>query len=103
MPEVHASGPRLVTQREVGGHDAIPQALAAGAKVTGMTVHFVTEGVDEGPILFQRAVEVQPDDTVDSLRRRIQAEEHAHYPRVIDALLRGAWRRRGSVVDVALR
>jgi len=59
-----------------GGMDAVAKALSAGVKVTGCTVHLVTEEVDAGPILLQAAVPVLPDDTVESLHARIQVEEH---------------------------
>ncbi|HEX8035926.1 MAG TPA: phosphoribosylglycinamide formyltransferase, partial [Ktedonobacterales bacterium] len=61
-----------------GGMAPRPQAeaLAAGVKITGCTVHFVTEEVDAGPIIAQAAVPVLDDDTVESLSARILAEEH---------------------------
>jgi phosphoribosylglycinamide formyltransferase-1 len=71
------------------GVDAVGQALAYGVKVTGVTVHFVTEEVDGGPIIFQRAVPVLPGDDEASLHARIQQVEHEIYPRVVDAFLRG--------------
>lgn len=49
-------------------------ALARGVKVTGATVHLVTSGVDEGPILLQKAVEVLPDDTPEVLQRRVMEQ-----------------------------
>jgi phosphoribosylglycinamide formyltransferase-1 len=57
--------------------------------MTGVTVHFVDEEVDHGPIIAQRAVQVLPDDDRDSLHARIQVEEHDLYPRVVAALARG--------------
>ena len=69
------------------GKDAVAQALAAGVKVSGVTVHLVDEMVDHGPIIAQRAVPVEENDTVDSLHRRIQTEEHDLYPRVVRGLL----------------
>jgi len=64
------------------------RALAAGAKLHGCTVHFVTEGLDEGPILAQAAVPVLPGDTPESLAARVLAQEHALYPMAL-ALLAG--------------
>jgi len=58
------------------GRDAQRQALEHGVKVTGCTVHFVDEGVDSGPIIAQRAVDVQPSDTLSTLSERIHAAEH---------------------------
>lgn len=58
------------------GLNAIEQALAAGVKITGCTVHLVRLEVDSGPILVQAAVPVLPDDDPTSLHARIQAQEH---------------------------
>jgi phosphoribosylglycinamide formyltransferase-1 len=54
-----------------------------------VTIHFVDEEVDHGPIIAQETVEVLPDDTEDDLRARIQAIEHRRYPEVIDAFAAG--------------
>jgi phosphoribosylglycinamide formyltransferase-1 len=59
-----------------GGMHAIEDALRYGVKVAGCTVHFVTEKVDEGPIISQAAVPVLPNDTVETLAERIHPEEH---------------------------
>ena len=69
------------------GAHAVAQALAHGVKLTGVTVHFVDEEVDHGPVIAQRAVPVQPDDTEASLHARIQTEEHALLPEVVGALV----------------
>ena len=61
------------------GLRAWEQALKAGVSETGCTVHVVTEGVDEGPVILQAAVPVLPDDTAERLHRRIQCEEHKIY------------------------
>lgn len=58
------------------GLHAVEQALAAGVKITGCTVHLVEEAVDSGPILVQAAVPVLADDTPATLHARIQAQEH---------------------------
>lgn len=72
---------------EFGGTmDAVEMALAAGVAETGCTVHVVTKDVDQGPILEQRRVEVRPDDTVETLRERIQAAEHVLLPQVVRKL-----------------
>ncbi len=60
-----------------GGLHAQADALAYGVKVTGCTVHFVTEDLDAGPIITQRALAVREDDTVESLTERLLMEEHA--------------------------
>jgi len=69
-----------------GGMDAVAQALARGVKVSGCTVHLVTEEVDAGPILLQAAVPVLPGDTVETLHARIQVEEHRILPEAIEML-----------------
>jgi formyltetrahydrofolate-dependent phosphoribosylglycinamide formyltransferase len=65
------------------------RALAAGVKLHGCTVHLVTEGTDEGPILAQAAVPVLPGDDVDTLAARVLAAEHALYPAALAAFIRG--------------
>lgn len=69
------------------GHRAVEQALAAGVKVTGCTVHLATLDVDAGPILAQEAVPVLSDDTVEILHERIKAVERRLYPETIGQLL----------------
>jgi phosphoribosylglycinamide formyltransferase-1 len=69
-----------------GSMDAVGRALAHGVKVTGCTVHIVTDEVDSGPILLQAAVPVLPDDTVETLHARIQLEEHRILPEAIDLI-----------------
>jgi len=69
-----------------GSMDAVARALESGVAETGCTVHIVTDEVDRGPILAQRRVEVRSDDTVESLRERIQAEEHTLLPGVVKRL-----------------
>ncbi|MGZ3640245.1 MAG: phosphoribosylglycinamide formyltransferase [Ktedonobacterales bacterium] len=83
-----------------GGMAPHPQAaaLAAGVKITGCTVHFVTEEVDAGPIIVQAAVPVLDDDTVESLSARILAEEHHLLPAAIDQILAGRVRVEGNRV-----
>ncbi len=58
------------------GLDAVRQALDHGVKTTGVTVHFVDEGVDSGPIILQRAVDVPPDRQWQTLEEEIHATEH---------------------------
>ena len=71
------------------GAHAHRDALADGATVTGCTVHLVDEGVDSGPILAQRELEILPDDDEKSLSERVKALEHKLYPDVIDAFSAG--------------
>ena len=65
-------------------------------KVTGCTVHFVTDQVDLGPIIVQRAVAVRDDDTEESLAARILAEEHQALPEAIRLLAAGRVRIEGN-------
>ena len=69
------------------GWHAVEQAMAAGVKVTGCTVHIATLEVDEGPILAQEAVSVLPGDTVESLHERIKHVERRLYPATIRAVV----------------
>lgn len=69
------------------GLDAIGQAFRRGVKVTGVTVHYVDEGMDTGPIIAQAAVRVEDGDTVDTLEQRIHQTEHQLYPETIAKLL----------------
>jgi phosphoribosylglycinamide formyltransferase 1 len=65
------------------GTHAIEQALAAGVKITGCTVHLVRLEVDSGPIIMQAAVPILPDDTPATLHQRIQVQEHRIFPLAI--------------------
>jgi phosphoribosylglycinamide formyltransferase-1 len=69
------------------GWHAVDEALAAGVKVTGCTVHLARLEVDEGPILAQEAVPVFPDDTVETLHERIKEVERRIYPEVLQKLV----------------
>ncbi|MCB1200303.1 MAG: phosphoribosylglycinamide formyltransferase [Leptospiraceae bacterium] len=80
-PSLLPSFPGLKAQR---------QAIEAGVKISGCTVHFVDEGVDTGPIIAQSAVAVKPGDTEETLAKRILKAEHALYWRAIDAVLKGS-------------
>ena len=72
------------------GLDAPAQALAAGVRITGCTVHLVDAGVDTGPILAQAAVPVLPCDDAARLHARIQPAEHRLLPAVVDWIATGA-------------
>lgn len=86
-----------------GGMAPKPQAdaLAAGVKVSGCTVHIVTADVDAGPIVAQAAVPVLDDDTVESLSARILAEEHRLLPQALEWLLSGRLRVVGGRTQLA--
>ena len=80
------------------GAHAVEDALAHGAKVTGVTVHFVDEQVDHGPTIAQRAVRIEEGDDADSLHARIQQIEHTLYPEVVAAFAAGRLRVEGRTV-----
>lgn len=80
------------------GTHAARQALAAGARITGCTVHLVDSGVDTGPILAQAAVPILTDDDEARLQQRIQGYEHRLLPRVLRALAEGHAVTRGNRV-----
>ena len=71
------------------GIEAWKQALAAGEKTTGCTVHYVESGIDTGEIIAQREVPISPGDTPATLHERIQLAEYALYPSVIAQFARG--------------
>jgi phosphoribosylglycinamide formyltransferase-1 len=71
---------------EFPGAHPIEDVLAAGAPETAATVHYVDEGIDTGPVIAAERVPVLPDDTVESLRARVQAVEHRLLPRVVSEL-----------------
>lgn len=74
--------------------------LSRGVKVTGATVHFVDEGTDTGPIILQKAVEVEQDDTPEILQRRVMEQaEWIIMPKAIDLIANG----KVSVVDGRVR
>jgi phosphoribosylglycinamide formyltransferase-1 len=71
------------------GGRSVADALAWGVKVTGVTVHIVDDEVDHGPVVFQEAIEVLPDDDWDSLDERVHAVEQRLLPAAVLALAEG--------------
>ena len=69
------------------GAHPIEDVLAAGAKETAATVHYVDEGVDTGPVIAAERVPVRANDTVESLRERVQAVEHRLLPKAVRELI----------------
>jgi len=69
------------------GKDAIGQALSAGAKWSGVTIHFVDEGMDTGPIIVQERVRLVENETRESLQQKIQNIEHKLYPSILQVML----------------
>jgi phosphoribosylglycinamide formyltransferase-1 len=68
------------------GAHPIEDVLAAGVSETAATVHYVDEGIDSGPVIAAEKVPVQPEDTIESLRARVQAVEHRLLPQVVRQL-----------------
>jgi phosphoribosylglycinamide formyltransferase-1 len=82
------------------GLDVQKKAIEWGCKLAGCTVHFVTEGVDEGPIILQAAVPILDDDTPDRLAARILEQEHKVYPRAVQLFAEGRLRVEGRRVFI---
>lgn len=82
------------------GTHSIKDALDYGVKVTGVTVHFVNEEVDAGPVILQEAVKVKPDDTQESLAERIHHVEHRLYPEAIRLFAQGRFKIIGRAVRI---
>jgi len=80
------------------GKDAIPQALAHGAKITGVTIHFVDTSLDGGPIIAQESVPILEDDDEVTIRARIQHLEHRLLPVVVRRLAAGKLSCEGRIV-----
>lgn len=76
------------------GAHAIRDAFQQGVKETGVTVHFVTNELDSGPIILQEAVPVEKDDTLESLEERIHAVEHRLYPEAVRLFVEGKLKKR---------
>jgi len=82
------------------GLDVQKKAIDWGCKLAGCTVHFVTEGVDEGPIIIQAAVPILDGDTPDTLAARILVQEHKIYPRAVQLFAEGRLRVEGRRVFI---
>jgi phosphoribosylglycinamide formyltransferase 1 len=82
-----------------GGH-GIADAFAYGAKITGITVHFVDEHMDHGPIILQEAVPIKENDTLESLEARIHRIEHSLYPKAIQLFAQGRLKIQGRKVVI---
>ncbi len=82
------------------GLEVQKKAIDHGCKIAGCTVHFVTEGVDEGPIIIQAAVPILEGDSPDVLAARILEQEHRIYPRAVQLFAEGRLRVEGRRVIV---
>jgi phosphoribosylglycinamide formyltransferase-1 len=83
------------------GLDVQKKALEHGVKLSGCTVHFVTDGVDEGPIIIQAAVPILEGDTAETLAARILVEEHKIYPKAVQLYAEGRLNVSGRVVHIS--
>jgi phosphoribosylglycinamide formyltransferase-1 len=83
------------------GSHAIKDAFDYGAKVTGVTVHFVDEKMDHGPIILQKEVRIEEDDTPESLEAKIHKVEHKLYPQAIALFVEGRLRIEGRKVRIS--
>ena len=84
------------------GLDVQKKSIEWGCKLAGCTVHFVTEGVDEGPIILQAAVPILDDDSPETLAARILVQEHKLYPRAVQLFAEGRLRVDGRRVLIEL-
>jgi phosphoribosylglycinamide formyltransferase-1 len=91
-PSLLPSFPGLATHR---------QALVAGVKVHGATVHFVTADLDHGPIVAQAVVSVLSDDNEDALAERVLTQEHVIYPRAVRWFIEDRLSLEGGLVRIA--
>lgn len=82
------------------GASAIKDAFDYGVKVTGVTVHFVDEKMDNGPIILQEPLRIKESDTLEKLEERIHRVEHKIYPQAIQLFISGNLRIRGRKVEV---
>ena len=80
------------------GANAHRDALEYGVKITGLTIHFVNETMDGGPVIFQYPVPLEDDDTEETLSMRILEKEHEYYPLIIDKVVKGEYVRKGRRV-----
>jgi len=83
------------------GLEVQKKAIDWGCKLAGCTVHFVTEGVDEGPIIVQAAVPVLDSDTPEALAERILEQEHKIYPQAVQLFAEGRLKVNGRQVQIA--
>ena len=82
------------------GTHGIKDAFDYGVKLTGVTVHFVDEGLDSGPIILQQAVELNEDDSVETLEEKIHAVEHKIYPLAVKYFCAGLLKIKGRKVII---
>jgi phosphoribosylglycinamide formyltransferase 1 len=82
------------------GTEGIKDAMTYGAKVTGVTIHFVDEKMDHGPIIMQESIRIKSGDSLESLTERIHKIEHRTYPKAIELLVDGRLKIKGRRVEI---
>ena len=82
------------------GAHAIQDAFDYGAKITGVTVHFVDEKMDHGPIILQKSLELEEGDTLESLEAKIHKVEHKIYPQAVKLFIEGKLQLEGRKVRI---
>lgn len=85
------------------GTQGLKDAFEYGAKVTGVTVHFVDEKIDHGPIILQKEVKIEEDDTLETLEKKIHKIEHRLYPEAIRLYVEGKLKLEGRIVRASNR
>jgi phosphoribosylglycinamide formyltransferase-1 len=83
------------------GVEGIKDAFDYGVKITGVTVHFVDEEMDHGPIIMQRTVKIEESDTPESLEAKIHKIEHRLYPQAIKLFAEGRLRIEGRKAGIS--
>ena len=85
------------------GEEAIKDAFEYGVKITGVTVHFVDEKMDHGPVILQKALQISEDDTLESLEAKIHKIEHRLYPEAIGLFVEGKIKLEGRKTRISNR
>ncbi len=85
------------------GIEGIKDAFEYGLKITGVTVHFVDEEMDHGPIILQEPVRIEEKDNLESLEAKIHKVEHQIYPKAIHLFVTGKLRLKGRKVKISIR
>lgn len=83
------------------GMNGIKDAFTYGSKVTGVTIHFVDEKMDHGPIILQEGLNISESDTIETLEEKVHKLEHRLYPKAIAIFLEGKWKIKGRKVHLS--
>jgi phosphoribosylglycinamide formyltransferase-1 len=82
------------------GDNVHKAVLESGAKVTGITIHFVEDTYDSGAVIFQKSIDVEPGDTVEILHKKVQKLEHKYFPLVLSMFEQGKIKTEGGEVKI---